>query len=304
MAQKIIKQPLYKIVLAFAAVYIIWGSAYVCNKMAVSEMPPFFLAGIRFVSAAVLIFIICLLTRQKTRVTAKKIMNATFAGFLFLTLGNGCLVYGLQYVDSSFAAILVAGEPLIVLLMLLVIRGQQIKLKSVIGVFLGILGIYLLVHQDEIIFASDSWKGFIGIAISMLAWGYASIFVGSADLPKNHFLNTAIQMLIGGVILLLISFLFETHTIPLSKVSNQVIIAMIYLIVFASIIAFTAFNYLLQYVSPEKVATSNYVNPIVAMILGWCMLNEKITSQSIIAAVILILGVYFVNSSKTSKQSK
>ena len=286
------------IIIAFAIVYIVWGSAYVCNKILVAELPPFFLAGVRFIAASVIIFTLSRLFGSPAKLTGQRFANAVSAGFLFLTLGNGLLVYGLQYVDSSFAALLVAAEPLVVLLLLLGIKGQPITPKSIIGVALGMVGIYLLVFQDDISMQPGSWKGLIAIAVSMLAWGYASIFVGDRDMPKGHFLNTGIQMLAGGSLLLLISITTEHHTHSPLEISSKAWAAIAYLIVFASVFAFTAFNFLLKHVSPEKVATTNYVNPIVAMILGYWLLQEELTAQSGVAALLLIVGVYFVNSSK------
>tara|TARA_R110000744_G_scaffold357310_1_gene464120 strand:+ start:23 stop:466 length:444 start_codon:yes stop_codon:yes gene_type:complete len=133
----------------------------------------------------------------------------------------------------------------------------------------------------------------------MLSWSYGSLFVGKADLPANFFVNTGYQMLSSGLSLLLISTLFgETWSSP-TQWSTPVIWSMLLLIIFGSIVTFTAFNYLLRIVSPEKVATSSYVNPIIAMILGWYFLNEAITLQSAIASVILLTGVYFINTKKS-----
>jgi len=303
MKQHSSQQPLLYIILAFAAIYIVWGSAYVCNKILVTELPPFLIAGSRFVTAGVLILIISYFFGVRAKPTGGQLANAVVAGFMFLTLGNGFLVYGLQYLDSNFAALLVSAEPLVVLLLLLALRGQPIGAKSIIGVLLGLVGIYLLVSQEGIVLEVGSWKGLAAIAVSMVAWGYASIFVGDADLPKGHFFNTGVQMIAGGLLLFMLSLATEDYNFNLSDVSSRAWFSLIYLIIFASIVAFTAFNYLLKYVSPEKVATSNYVNPIVAMILGWLLLGEVLSAQSGVAAMVLLLGVYFVNSSKSSKSS-
>jgi drug/metabolite transporter (DMT)-like permease len=125
-----------------------------------------------------------------------------------------------------------------------------------------------------------------------------SIVVVKSELPKNFFVNTAYQMLIGGLALSLISLLIGDDWSLLSQMSVKVSMAMVYLILFGSIAAFTAFNYLLKHVDTEKVATSNYVNPVVAMFLGWFFLGEIITNQTMIAAIIMLTGVYFINSNK------
>jgi len=231
-------------------------------------------------------------------ISKKQLLNTIIAGFLFLTFGNGVIVWALKYVDSGFAALEIAAQPLVILLLMRIIEGKKIQPMSVIGVILGIIGIYLLVSQKEIISQENSVIGMIMIFICMLSWSYGSLFVAKANLPANYFVNTGYQMFTGGLMLLISSMLFgETWTLP-TDWSGTVQISMLLLIVFGSIVAFTSFNYLLKVVSPEKVATSTYVNPIVALILGWYFLNEHITTQSIIAAVILLTGVYFINTSK------
>jgi drug/metabolite transporter (DMT)-like permease len=287
------------VVLSFFAIYFIWGSTYLWNKIAVTELPAFMLAGIRFVIAGSLIFIISKILGLPLKITKKQFKNTFFAGFLFLTFGNGVVVWALKYVDSGFAALEVSAQPLVVLLMMRVLQGKKIQPMSVIGVVLGITGIFLLVGQQEIIAQEGAILGMALIFICMLSWSYGSLFVGKADLPSNFFVNTGYQMLSSGISLLLISpLLGETWSSPL-KWSTPVLWSMLLLIIFGSIVTFTAFNYLLRIVSPEKVATSSYVNPIIAMILGWYFLNEAITLQSAIASVILLTGVYFINTKKS-----
>ena len=289
----------FLVVLSFFAIYFIWGSTYLWNKIAVTELPAFMLAGIRFLTAGSLIFLISKILGLPLKITKKQFKNTFIAGFLFLTFGNGVVVWALKYVDSSFAALEVSAQPLVVLIMMRVLQGKKIQPMSLIGVILGITGIFLLVGQKEIIAQEGAVLGMVLIFICMLSWSYGSLFVGKADLPTNFFVNTGYQMFLSGVSLLLISSLFDEHwTLPYEW-STQVIWSMLLLIIFGSIVTFTAFNYLLRIVSPEKVATSSYVNPIIAMVLGWYFLNEEITLQSVIASIILLTGVYFINTKKT-----
>ena len=289
------------IILAFFAIYIIWGSTYLLNKISVSQLPPFFLASVRFLIASIIIFIIAKSLGISLSISKKQLLNATIAGFLFLTLGNGLAVLALKYLDSGFAALEISAQPLVILIMMRVFQGKTIKLMSYIGVVLGFIGIFLLVSQKEIINKEGQILGMILIFVCMLSWAYASIFVGKADLPKNSFVNTGYQMLTGGIMLGVISLVLnESWSLP-STWQLEVQWSMIGLIVFGSIIAFTSFNYLLKEVSPEKVATSTYVNPIIALILGWWVLNEHISLQSIIAAVVLLTGVYFINTKRVLK---
>jgi drug/metabolite transporter (DMT)-like permease len=287
------------VVLSFFAIYFIWGSTYLWNKIAVTELPAFMLAGIRFVVAGSLIFIISKSVGFSLKITKQQFKNTFFAGFLFLTFGNGVVVWALKFVDSGFAALEVSAQPLVVLLMMRVLQGKKIKPMSIVGVILGITGIFLLVGQKEIIAQDGAVLGMVLIFICMLSWSYGSLFVGKADLPVNFFVNTGYQMLTSGLSLLLISTLLGEHWTSPTTWSTPVIWSMLLLIIFGSIVTFTAFNYLLRIVSPEKVATSSYVNPIIAMILGWYFLNEDVSMQSAIASVILLTGVYFINTKKS-----
>ncbi|MCK0159599.1 EamA family transporter [Allomuricauda sp. F6463D] len=287
------------VVLAFFAIYVIWGSTYLLNKIAVMELPPFMLAASRFTIAGVFIFLLAKIMGISLRITPKQLGNTIIAGVLFLSIGNGLVVWALRYVDTGFAALEISSQPLIILLMMRILQGKKIKPMSVVGVVLGVIGIYLLVSQKQIIAQEESIVGMVMIFFCMLCWSFASLFVARADLPTNYFVNTGYQMFFAGIVLALMSVGFgEEWSSPLLW-SGKVQVSMLLLVFFGSIVAFTSFNYLLKTVSPEKVATSTYVNPIVALLLGWYFLDEKITLQSIIAASILLTGVYFINTKKT-----
>lgn len=286
------------IVAAFFSIYVIWGSTYLLNKIAVMELAPFLLASIRFTTAGLLIFIIAKTLGYSLHITRKQLINCILVGFMFLTFGNGVVVWALKYVDSGFTALEISAQPLVILILMRIIEGKKIQPMSIIGVILGVIGIFLLVNQKEFITQENTVIGMIMIFACMLSWGYGSIFVSKADFPKNYFINTGYQMFSGGIMLLICSYLFDEPWIGPAEWSSQVQLSMILLIVFGSIIAFTSFNYLLRVVSPEKVATSTYVNPIIALFLGWYLLDELITLQSIIAAFILLTGVYFINTKR------
>ncbi len=270
------------------------------NKVAVAELPPFFLASIRFTTAGLLIFIISKAMGKSLAITRKQFLNAFIVGVLFLSFGNGIIVWALKYVDSGFAALEISAQPLVVLLLMLLLQGKRIKPMSLVGVGLGILGIFLLVGQKQIIAKDGTVLGMIMIFACMLSWAYGSLFVGKADLPKNFFVNTGYQMFTAGITLALASLTFGEKWIAPNEWGQPVQLSMVLLIIFGSIVAFTSFNYLLKTVSPDKVATSTYVNPIIALILGWYILDEQITLQSIIAAAVLLTGVYFINTTRTS----
>ena len=286
------------IIVSFFAVYVIWGSTYVFNKIAVTELPPFFLASMRFIAAGLLIMLISKILKFQLAITKKQFMNSLIAGFLFLVYGNGVFVWALKYVDSGFAALLASTQPLFVLLLMRLIDRKPMQKKSIIGVLLGLIGMYLLVSQQEITSSEGTVLGVFMIFTCVFSWSYGSVFVSKADLPKNFFVSTGYQMLIAGFMLLIGSITFkETWVSPLNW-STEVQLSMLFLVSFGGIAVFTAFNYLLKNVSTEKVATSAYINPIIAMLLGWYILDERLSLQSIIASVVLLTGVYFINSRK------
>jgi len=286
------------IVLAFFSIYVIWGSTYLLNKIAVAELPPFMLASVRFTVAGLLIFVLCKFIGIPLKISWKQFKNTLIAGFLFLVLGNGIMVWALKFIDSGFAALVIAAQPLVILIMMRMFEGKKIQTMSVLGIILGILGIYLLVSQDRLSDSEHSNLGLFLIFICLLSWSYGSLFVAKAELPSNYFVNTGYQMVTAGILLMISSLMLgETWIFP-SFWSGRVQLSMGLLILFGSIVAFTSFNYLLKRVSPEKVATSTYVNPVVALVLGWYFLDEVITVQSAIAALVLLTGVYFINTSK------
>lgn len=286
------------IVFSFISIYVIWGSTYLFNKVAVTELPPFFLASIRFFVAGSLMILLAIVLKQPLKITRKQFLNSAIASFFFLVYGNGVFVWALRYVDSGFGALLASTQPLFVLFLLRLIDRKPLQKKSLIGVALGMFGMYLLVSQKELVTSEDTLLGIFMMLTCVLSWSFGSVFVSKAQLPKSFMTSTGYQMLMAGFILFIISIsLNENWSSPL-KWSREVQFSMILLIVFGGIIAFTAFNYLLKVVSPEKVSTSAYVNPVIALFMGWYFLNENLTTQSIIASSILLTGVYFITSRK------
>jgi drug/metabolite transporter (DMT)-like permease len=291
-------------IIAFFAIYIIWGSTYLFNKIAVTELPALFLASLRFCFAGFLIIILARIFKMNLKITKKQFLNSIIAGFLFLVYGNGVFVWALNYLDSGFAALLASTQPLFVLVLMRLIDRKPIKRKSVIGVTLGLIGMYLLVSQNEIATKEGTVLGIFMVFTCVFSWSYGSVFVSKADLPKNFFVATGYQMLTASVILAIGSILFKETWISPLEWSDKVKGAMLFLIIFGGIVAFTAFNYLLKNVSTDKVASSSYVNPVIALLLGYTFLDENLSTQSIIASGILLLGVYFITSRKEKRPVK
>lgn len=281
---------------AFAVIYIIWGSTYLANYWAIQAIPPFLMSGTRFLTAGLILFLITY-SKDATPITRKQGMNAILMGFLFLTIGAGGVVWAEQYIDTGMVALLIAFDPLLILFLFWIIRGSRPSGLSIIGTALGIIGMGILVDQPQFTATKEAIWGLTAIAISMVAWALASIYISTIDLPKSKGRSTAIQMLAGGSCLLLISAISgELKQFSPQRVDWQVGLSWIYLVLLGSLLAFSAFNYLLTKVSPAKVATSTFVNPVVALLLGWAFNAELLSTQSILAASILLSGVVFINN--------
>ena len=284
------------LIVAFAIIYVVWGSTYLINYYAIDTIPPFLMSGSRFIVAGAIMYAISWL-RGVPHPSQRQWRNAALSGVLLLAIGTGGVVWAEQYVATSIAALIVASDPLVVVLLLWFIYKQRPRWNSLLGIFLSIAGVSILVGQDQFTADQHTFWGVVVIFGSILSWAFASVFIGKADLPKSTIQVAATQMLAGGVFLLFASGISQEYkSFSWAAISLRSIYAWTYLIVFGSIIAFSAFNYLLTKVSPEKVATSTYVNPVIAMLLGWGFNNEQLTSQSLYAALLILIGVFFINS--------
>lgn len=283
---------------AFAAVYVVWGATYLFNYFAIEVIPPFLMGGTRFLTAGALLF--GFLHFRKTPLpTVRQWFWSFVLGVLFLALGSGGLIWAIQFIDTGFAALLVAIDPLVIMGLLWAIQGIRPGKRALFGALLGIIGMYLLLGQPQLDAHPQAWMGLIAIGVSLVAWAFASIYVSRLDQPANRFQRSAMQMLCGGGVLVLFSWWTgEAAGFELADLNLKAGLSWLYLVAFGSILAFSCFNYLLTKVSPEKVATSTYVNPLVALLLGWAFNNEVINPGALIAGGLMLAGVYFINSNK------
>ena len=171
------KNSKFLIVISFFAIYVVWGSTYLFNKIAVTELSPFFLASIRFSVAGILMIFLAFILKQPLKITKKQFFNSMIASFFFLIYGNGVFVWALRYVDSGFGALMASTQPLFVLFLLRLIDRKPFQKKSIIGVILGMFGMYLLVSQKELITSEGTLLGVFMILTCVLSWSYGSVFV-------------------------------------------------------------------------------------------------------------------------------
>lgn len=287
---------------AFSITYFVWGSTYLANYWAIDSLPPFGMCGVRFLLAGSLLYAISLWKGDKTPPTRENWRNAGYMGVMFLTVGVGAVVWAQQWVDTSMAALLVAFQPLLIMLMLWGFFSTRPPGKAFFGAGISIVGMGLLIGQPELVAGKEEIIGLIAILFAIMTWALGMILNPRLNMGKNNFRSTAMQMIVGGGTAMVFSLLIgEWEGWSASQLTSKTVLSVAYLVVFGAIIAFSAFNFLMRNVSPEKAATSTYVNPVVATMLGAALNNEAVTLQSVIAGGILLTGVYFINSSKTIK---
>lgn len=297
------KNQVIKIVLAFAAIYIIWGTTYLGIRIAVETIPPFLMAGVRFLLAGLLAFVF-LRMRGVPVPTRLQWRSAAIIGAFLLVGGNGFVTWAEQEVPSGIAALVVAAVPLwITLFDWLIFKGIKPGKKTVFGLILGFLGIGLLIGPNQ--FGGTAAISFASLFILFMAnvlWSLGSLYSRQANLPENAFMATAAEMLTGGFLLVIAGLLTgETARLNLAEISTRSLAAMAYLTVFGSIVAFTAYVWLLKNVQASKVATYTYVNPVIAVFLGWLVLSETITPQMFVAIPSIIVAVVLITTQTARK---
>ncbi|MEM8584589.1 MAG: EamA family transporter [Bacteroidota bacterium] len=286
------------IILAFAAIYFIWGSTYLANDWASRDIPHLLMVGMRFLVAGALLHGFTI-WRKAPSLSFQQWRNAAWLGFLFLTAGTGAAVLSLQYVSSSFSALIISFEPMLVMILLWLVKKRRPATQAWLGAFVSIIGLVLLMGTPELPPWGKLIPGLCWIATGMLAWGWGLVHLDDLDQGPNPIRGVAAQMLAGGIFLLVLSSLKgEWAQFSFDRISTRGLMAWAYLISFGSIIAYSSFNYLLKRVSPEKVATNTYVNPLIAAILGYTLNSEPFTARMVLASFLLLTGVYFINRAK------
>lgn len=297
------------IIAAFAAIYIFWGSTYLAIKYAIETLPPFLMAGTRFLTAGAILFAIAGFSRDYETPKAVHWKTSFVVGTLLLLFGNGGVVFAERYLSSSLAALLVATEPFwIVLLGWLWLKKSRPNLKVVAGLILGFVGVGLLVGgQTAVSSSADSSMQILAtLAIigATLGWATGSLYGLRAPVPKSAVLTAGMQMMSGGAVLFGVSLLSgEMSGFSFAQVSRESFFGLIYLIVFGSLLAFTAYSWLLKNAQPAMVATYAYVNPVIAVLLGWLIADESFTMQMLVGAGIIVGSVVLITSQEKSEKS-
>src|SRR5579864_6223496 len=281
------------VLLAFGAIWFIWGSTFLAIRYAVETIPPLYAAGTRHLIAGSLMLFWCSL--KKLRPTRAQIRASIIIGFFFFVGGHGLIHWAEQWVPSGIAALLIATEPIWVFLLAdMADRKWRMNPCLAAGVALGLAGVALLLGKGE--FSDPRIKtGVIVVLLSALSWSGGVIYSRRSKLSGHPLLLTALSLLAGAFMLLTIgTILGEAHGFSFSSVTFRSWAALAYMVVFGSLITFTAYVWLLEHYSPTFVATHTYINPIIAILIGWLVAGEKLSLNLGIAAAMVIGAVILV----------
>jgi drug/metabolite transporter (DMT)-like permease len=293
-----------RVVAAFAAVYIIWGSTYLAILYAIETLPPFLMAAARFLIAGGLLYAWSV-SRAPRAPTREEWRAAFVIGGLLLLGGNGAVVWAEQMVPSGVAALLVAITPCWMVLLDWLWHGSaRPGVRTVAGLLLGFGGIGLLIGPSAIIGAGNVHPvGALVLMIGSFSWATGSIYSKRAPSAPGALLFTGMQMLMGGLLLTGAGVLTgELGRIDPAGVSLKSLLAVLYLIVFGAIIGYSAYVWLLRVSTPARVSTYAYVNPVVAVLLGWALAGEALSARMGIAAAIIITGVALITLEEQSRR--
>src|SRR5436190_5335964 len=289
------------ILLAFAAVYVIWGSTYLAIKYAVASIPPFMTGAARFLVSGVVLYAFATM-RGAPRPTKGDLRTAIITGVLMLAFGNGAVMWAETSGPSGVAALIVAAVPLwMVLIDWLRPHGVRPRTAVFVGLGLGVAGIVVLVGPGAFAGAGTFGAATLVLMGGSLSWAFGSIVTRRGQRPRSPIMTTALQMLAGGVAFVIMSVsLGEYRGFALADVKTVSWLGWGYLVTFGSLLGFTAYIYLLGAVSAAKAATYAYVNPVVAVVLGWAIAHEPIGARTIGAAAIILAGVAIITSTQGS----
>lgn len=284
---------------AFAATYLIWGSTYLAIRYAVETIPPLYTAGIRHLVAGLILLGWCLWKRL--RPTWAQFRASVVIGMLFFLLGHGALHWAETRVPSGLASLLIAIEPIMVFaLSSLVARQWRVNVSLLAGAFLGLGGVGLLLGRSLLVSSPRMAVGGVAILFGGIAWAAGIVYSRGSKLSGHPLLLSALSLLCGAVMLLAAgTVLGEWQGFSFAAVTPRSWWALGFLSIFGSVITFTAYSWLLEHFSPTLVATHTYINPIVAIFLGWWFAGEAVTFNVIVATAIIIAAVMLVDRGTT-----
>lgn len=284
---------------AFAALYIAWGSTYLAIRFAIETIPPLLMASARFLVAGVILYIGMRLAKTPAP-TRQQWGSAAIVGTFLLLGGNGMVVLAEQVVPSGITALLIGTTPFWMTLLGWLWQGERRpSYSTVLGLLLGFVGLVLLVNPFGAAAERVHPWGALAVIAATLSWAIGSLWSRRLDQSSSPFMASAMQMIAGGIIILPVaSILGEWGRLDLQSISSRSAAALVYLIVFGSLIGFSAYIYVLKHSRPAMAATYAYVNPIIAVLLGWLLAGEKFSAMGLLGGGIIVAAVVLITRNK------
>ena len=280
---------------ALGAVCVIWGTTYLALRIGVTQFPPFLFSMIRFLSAGPILVVFMLTAGKASWPDKKTLFNQAICGLLMITMGISVVGWSEMYISSSVAAVICSVMPIwTILINLVVSKDERPNWLIALGAVTGLSGIVMIFGEHLAEFSDSNYRtGIVLIFMANLSWAIGSIWIKKKNHNSNPFLNAGLQMLFGGLFLIPFSLFLDDY----SSIhwSGEVISSLIYMILVGSVAAYACYSYAIKKLPMTIVSLYAYVNPIVAVILGWLILEEKLNTRIGIAILVTIAGIYFVN---------
>src|SRR5690348_1081093 len=290
----------WKVLLAYAIIYFVWGSTYLAIRVGVLEMPPLLMAAIRFLIAGLLLYGWTVLRGERTP-TARQWASISLLAFLIFAVDYGLVFWAEQRVPSGVTAIIMATiSAFMALCEIIFLRTQRLTLRLSVALLIGLGGVAVLVSRSlDLGGAPVDTLGAVALIVGAIAWAVAAVFARTQPLPDSKFLSSGAQMLVGGAMLAIASFaLGESGDFHPAAISFAAWFSLAYLIVPGSIVAFTAYVWLLHHDSPTRVGTYAYVNPVVAVLVGYSLGGEALGLRTIVGTLFVLVSVVMITTAK------
>ncbi|MBC7524497.1 MAG: EamA family transporter [Flavobacterium sp.] len=294
-----------KLYLSLFCVAFFWGTTFLAIRIGLETIPPFLLAGMRNIISGSLIFMYLLSQQKFQLLSVRQIVRSFLLSILMIVFANGLTTYSEKFITSGLASLISTLSPFFVLVLNLILGNEKLSVKTTVGIILGMLGIFLIYQNNLVELLNPEYRfGIIAILLAVFSWSIGTIITKKGQkIPASMLMNICTQMFFAGIILVAIQFHF-TPVIVTENFSLRSILAVIYLAVFGSVVGYIAYSYLMTQLPSTKVAVLSYVNVVVALFLGWLILDEIITPRIIFATLLIISGVVIVNYKKrNSKES-
>lgn len=295
----------WKTLLAFSIIYFVWGSTFLAIRVGVHDVPPFMLAAMRFVIAGLVLYA-WMMARGERSPSAREWISACVLAILIFVIDYGLLFWSEQRVPSGIAAVMMATIPAFMALSeIILLRTQKLTLRLSVALVIGIFGVGVLVSRSLNLGGAPIDKaGAVALIVASISWSVAAALSRKLPLPASKAMSAGVQMLAGGILLALASAaLGEFRNFHPGNVSRGAWLALAYLIVAGSIVGFTAYVWLLHHESPTKVGTYAYVNPIVAVIVGYFLGGEALGLRTVVGTAFILISVVVIRTTRTKKQA-